>query len=462
MMAGRYGLPDERKKKKVKRLSSYILATLVVLLLHACSTEDDFMGARPQEESEVYVNVTFSLGGSTEMTRATITPDQVGDDGLPGLSMGGDEACDYFIDPWDVDILLFTRGTDTGDDGVFVDRVNVVPFWISEGKSEDGSHYVYYYTLRGSVQLDESALGQNYQLMAICNMGRQSDGQLYTTDADGAIYSTGYTSASHLVKGTTTRDAFIQQLRFQNYSGEFTGKLRTDNTKARIPMWGIREVTISSDNDANNFSMDLLRAMAKVRVSLSQALYDQGYRLTQVAMNRAHLQGYLMPQVNPVRVDNNSFLTTNYNSDTQVNIPRAVVPGGDNTTLSALSFEAITTTLSESTTTNELSHIFYMPEFVNTDASSGNPLDAANQTAMTLTIEKQEGETRKAITFNGQNPQLYFADYSSATNPTQSTWDVIRNDFYDYTITHIVEESVFMVNLKVVPWFEYKHSGVVM
>lgn len=456
MMAGRYGLPDERKKKKVKRLSSYILATLVVLLLHACSTEDDFMGTRPQEESEVYVNVTFSLGGSTEMTRATITPDQVGGDGLPGLSMGGDEACDYFIDPWDVDILLFTRGTGTGGDGVFVDRVNVVPFWISEGKSEDGSHYVYYYTLRGSVQLDESALGQNYQLMAVCNMGRQKDGFLYTTDADGAVYSTGYTSASHLVKGTTTRDAFIQQLRFKNYSGAFTQELRSSNDRARIPMWGIREVTISSDNDANNFSMDLLRAMAKVRVSLSDELYTQGYRLTWVGMTRAHTQGYLAAQDGQAaRLDGN-VITTNYNSDTNVRISRAAAAPGGDVLYDDLSFMQIQ---------EHKSHIFYMPEYVNTDAFSGVPLDAAQQTAMTLQIKKLTGgdwATAKDITYGGQYPQLHFADYSLGTLPTQSTWDVIRNDFYDYTITHIVEESVFMVNLKVVPWFEYKHSGVVM
>ena len=78
------------------------------------------------------------------MTRATITPDAVGQDNLPAISMGGDEACDYFVDPWDIDILLFTKGNNAdGSDGVFVDRVHVVPYWISQGKSADGTHYVY-------------------------------------------------------------------------------------------------------------------------------------------------------------------------------------------------------------------------------------------------------------------------------------------------------------------------------
>lgn len=388
------------------------------------------------------------------MTRATIGPNT---DGQPAISMGGDESCDYYIDPWDVDVLLFTRGDGekNGGDGVFVDRVNVVPYWISEGMSQDGSHYVYYYTLRGSVQLGEEAFGQEYQLMAICNMGRQKDGFLYTTDSDGALYSAYYTSASHLVKATTTRDAFIQQLRFKNYSGGFTGELRTSNAKARIPMWGIREVTISSDNDVNNFSMDLLRAMAKVRVSLSDDLYKQGYRLTWVDMNRTHTQGYLVAQDGQAVRLADGVITTNYNSDTDVGIPRAAAaPGGD--VLNNLSFVQIE---------GSKSHVFYMPEYVNTDATSGNPLEATQQTAMTLQVKKLENgdwNTAKNITFGGQYPQLYFADYSLGTLPTQSTWDVIRNDFYDYTITHIEEENFFKVQLQVVDWFQYSHSGVVM
>lgn len=413
------------------------------------------MGDASHDQSEVYVNVTFSLGGSSEMTRATITPDAVGQDNLPAISMGGDEACDYFVDPWDIDILLFTKGNKAdGSDGVFMDRVHVVPYWISQGKSADGTHYVYYYTLRGAVSLTEGQLGQRYQMMAICNMGRKADGLLYTTDADGAVYSTYYDSDTKLVKGTTTRDAFIGQLRFVNYTEGFTSALRTDNSKARIPMWGIREVSISSDNDQNNFHMDLLRAMAKVRVSISDDLYNQGYRLTWVGMNRTHTSGYMVAQGGQATRQDNNLVTTNYNSDTRTGINRAYVPDGAET-----GFGYGFTSLAENK-----SHIFYMPEFVNTDAS-GNPLGAEAHTAMTLQIMKlQDGDwnTAKTITFGGEAPQLYFADYSAATAPTQSTWDVIRNDFYDYTITNIVEENTFKVNLQVVPWFEYTHSGVVM
>lgn len=405
----------------------------------------------PHEESEVYVNVTFSLGGNFAGTRATIDPVDASD-GKPALSMGGDDACDYYIDPWDIDILLFTRGNEAdGSDGVFVDRVHVAPFWISQGESD--GHRVHYYTLRGSVSLSEEQMNQSYQMMAVCNMGRKADGGLYTTDAEGNIYSTYYESDQKLVKGSTTRDAFISELRYVNYNGEFSSALRNDDTKARIPMWGIREVVITTNNDANNFSMDLLRAMAKVRVSISQDLYNQGYRLTYVGMSRTHLKGYMVAQGDQaVRRDGN-IITTNYNSDSSVGISQASIPEEPGSEWCGfVSAEA------------NRSHVFYMPEYANTDAS-GNPLDAGSQTYMSLQImklENEDWENAKPITYGGEAPQLYFADYSAATNPTQSTWDVIRNDFYDYTITNIVEENTFKVNLQVVPWFEYTHSGVVM
>lgn len=407
------------------------MCLLAMMLFNAC-TEEEMPASSPK--AEVYVNITLSVGGG--MSSRT-TPDAPKD----YISMGGDESFEYAIAPDDVDILLFTKGTDdNGGNGTFVERVNVVPYWVSQGAS-DGDR-VYYYQLTGSVTtLTEDDLNNKYQLMVIANMGEQVDGSIYTTDLDGTVYGKSY--ISKLEKEKTTRNDFIAQLVYHGYSNGFTEKLRKG--EARIPMWGIKEITLTQN--LNSCEVDMLRAMAKVRVTISDDLYDKGYRFTWAGMHKTHTYGYMAAQNSQAVWNNNSVLTTNYNNTSHTGIENPSIP-----TAQAAHSDSIAEWYGFQQVDTHKSHVIYLPEFKNMNESA--------QTAIRLQIKYidsdddwlEENQDKVDVKFNNEYPNLYFADYSTGTNPTANEWDIIRNDFYDYTITGIAETGELQANVRVMPW----------
>lgn len=388
------------------------------IFLLACQEEELTPMA---EKAEVYVNITLSVGGGMS-SRAT--PDH----NEEYVSMGGDETYEYSIDPYDVDILLFKKGTETnGGNGTFVERVTVTPFWFDQG-TKDGDH-VYYYQLQGSVSsLTKEDLNQNYQLMVIANMGSENNGWLHTTDLAGAIYN-----KSYAIDTTTTRDQFIEKLVYHNYNSDFTRKLM--NGEARIPMWGIKEITMQK---SNNFAdVDMLRVMAKVRVTISDSLYNKGYRFTYAGMT-SNTSGYIAAQNEQAVWENNGLLTTNYNNKTHTGIETPSIPTD---TTAWRGFEKVI---------KHKSHVIYIPEYQNIEINE----EGKYPTQIHVEIKDcnvdptLEGE---GIKFDGHVPYLYFAEYTSGKKVTENEWDIIRNDFYDYTITGI-KAGKLEANVRVMPW----------
>jgi len=423
----------------VKHWSLYISHTLMALLIIALAScsDTDYLGAPSEgDATEVYVSVMLNVnGGSTDTrTRATITPDGVGDDNTPDISMQDGLDYEENIDPNDIDLLLFTRGTaDNGGDGTFVARVNLWHYWTSQGDLTNEPDRSYQYQIMGYVENSAITLGNEYQLMAICNMGVKKDnGHLYTTISDGeTIYNSDYNEEN--LKGKT-RDEVIRMLTFRNYQANFTQALTEG--KARIPMWGIKSVTLKKEG--NNFGMDVLRAMAKVRVKLSDALIDAGYKLNYLGMN-ANNGGYVATQQTAVMKLDDGTLTTQYNSDTHTGF---TFPSVLNQTDDESTDKLWVGFVPESDNSN--SHIAYVPEYQN--------IGKYYQSVIQLQIFKNG----KEIKFNDQSPVIYFADYSNdGSLPTSNEWDILRNDFYDFTITGIAATSGLEANVRVMPW-EYE------
>ena len=439
----------------MKHWSLYISHTLMALLIIALAScsDTDYLGAPSEgDATEVYVSVMLNVnGGSTDTrTRATITPDGVGDDNTPDISLGGDEACDYYVDPNDVDILLFKEATKNDkNEWVFAERVNIFPVWISKGDGSGDNSY--YYKLYGFVSKESGlALNTDYQMIIICNMGDQTDNYLYTTDSENGIFNQNYTSK--LIKGQTTREDFIKELQFKNYTNNtkdgngtvttkgFTNELRTapSDPKARIPMWGIKTITLYEDNESNDFQVDLLRAMAKVRVTISDALYNAGYRFTWAGMTQVNTSGYIAAQGGmAITTHTDKSVTTAYNTTTATPISSASVPA-DATTGAWFDFQQVTT--------EHKSHVIYVPE----DVATNNP--AIRLQIKLIKTNADWNDVNAEVKYNDEYPQIYFTDYSTNPSPTASTWDIIRNDFYDFTITGIEETGKLEARVQVQPW----------
>ncbi|MBP3553215.1 MAG: hypothetical protein J6K05_08645 [Bacteroidaceae bacterium] len=435
----------------MKHWSLYISHTLMALLIIALAScsDTDYLGAPSEgDATEVYVSVMLNVnGGSTDTrTRATITPDGVGDDNTPDISMQDGLDYEENIDPNDIDLLLFTRGNaDNGGDGTFVARVNLWHYWTSQGDLTNEPDRSYQYQIMGYVENSAITLGNEYQLMAICNMGVKKDnGHLYTTISDGeTIYNSDYNEEN--LKGKT-RDEVIRMLTFRNYQANFTQALTEG--KARIPMWGIKSVTLKKEG--NNFGMDVLRAMAKVKVTMSDELYSKGYRFTWAGMTKVNTGGFIVAQDNmAITSSSEGTVTTAYNNTTDTPINKASVPTGVGTG-EWFDFHEIA---------QHKSHVIYVPEFSNqgitgTDENGYSLTSAIRLQIMSGITDSENWDNAQEVTFNNKYPQIYFTDYSTTPNPSASTWDIIRNDFYDFTITAI-EDGALQARVRVTPW-EYE------
>lgn len=411
----------------------FILLIIGQGLFSACSSDGEFLGAPADvDHAEVYISVTLSVGGSQGMTRATVTPPQ---DGNPSVSLQDGTFQESYIDPDDVELFVFDQ------DNKFVDCVNII--WRTHsgntGNVDSPEAQPYQCYIQG--YLKDVSEG-NYHIVAICNQKR------------GVLKSNDYSPT----RASTTLDDFIDGVTYGSYSADFTetllGGSSSSPSDARIPMWGICTVPLKQGENATA-PITVLRSMAKVVVRLADNVTD--FQLTGVTLNVANDGGTLAAQktgetVQAYKESSGSYTTAWNKLDetliTTPSIPSGVKPVSEDEEL----------LFSEVTEDDGVKcYVIYIPEY--NHFKDDNDGETVQETAtIELTIEDEAGNS--VTDSNGNNYKLHFADYSDGESPTAPEWDIIRNDIYDYTITKI--ESGLQVKLKVAPWVEYTHSGVVM
>ena len=405
----------------------------VLLLLAACSDDKEAM-LSDADKTAVYVSVSLSTSMPTpeatrtasSATRTTPTPST----DTPSLDMEAGMTYDNYIHSQDIELFLFDS------DKKFVEKVKLI---ITGTTSVVG-------TLEGITD-DDIKGGKLFHLVALCN----HKGALKATDLNENELT------------DKTLDQFIEKLTYTGYTDDFTQKLVAGNTEnTRIPMWGITSVTFAPRGEMTNAgTINLLRALAKVRIKLSDNLTD--YTLDGVTLNVANDGGYVAAQKNGETVQaycdgtTSGYLTTawNYIEDnngkyvsnedfsgdgyvddyqTLITFPSPYCTEED--PLSNLSFSA---NVKEKDENDEEAtyHVIYIPEYKNIG-------DDATPAYMSLNISKGETETK---TYD-----LHFADYSNGASPTTPEWDIIRNDIYEYTITNITETGGLQANVRVMPW----------
>lgn len=192
-------------------------------------------------------------------------------------------------------------------------------------------------------------------------------------------------------------------------------------TRKYIPMWGVVKIpealTLGKQNQLPNIQM--LRAMAKVSVSLRDDMTDYGYAIGSMTVNNYNTKGYCVPKTFN-EVDNTSEVRfANSLNVLDSHADKIVLP---------------TTAL------------LYLPEY---DNSGTNPT--------TITVKLNRNGTLEGTY------KLEFRNYDSDGKPTGPTYPIQRNHYYQYWIYK--ETGKIIVTLHVRKWNRRiypENDGIIM
>lgn len=364
----------------MKKWYAYIIM-LVSVLFTACNMEDTLFPDKECEQEDITVRIVLSMMDSRANTRAYDPPHT---DDYETTALGNE----YYINQYDVEVLVFDASGD------FVERATLVQ---ATGPTPDFHTYELTGTLSNIVE------EKTYQMVVLANRS-------------GSAYCTNFSNT--IAVGTSMTDV-LESLVYGNYTAAFTEDLLTEGSTERIPMWGVVKAELK---DEATITVNMLRAMAKVRVNLDA----EGYTLAGVTLNQANNGGYFTPTMD---------MGINNDGSTK-SVSEARIPSSGLTVLEDLLFEE--------EPGNTGSYVIYVPE-CNTFKEIGETRAAT--TWMTVSINDALGNT----VYLGENNKLYFREYRE-TDPSTGTvkgeyFDIVRNYFYDYTITAVNDGLEVDVNL---------------
>lgn len=334
--------------------AKYIPALLLLLAATLVSCVYDDAPVLRNDDGRQAVQVTFTLAAGNAPTDTRAEGPTWGD---VYPNENGTE-WENAIDPDDLQVLLYTTNN------AYIARVeNLVYF-----RNDDGT-----YTYHGQLTADADDLtpGTEYKIMVFANCGINNDTE---------------TNISILANTTFTRD-----------DADY------------IPLWGVKTTTLAlTPGTADNLgTIDLLRAMAKIEVTLSDALTDE-YTLSSITLNRYNTTGYCLPA---------GYATASQTTDLDREDGTAPISFNPNESLA-------TNAASFTISTDGNTAICYLPEY---------EAEYANPAVLTITL-------------NGKAYSLELKDYT-----TNAYYNLVRNHIYRYTITD-VNEGTLTVQYRVLPW----------
>ena len=190
-----------------------------------------------------------------------------------------------------------------------------------------------------------------------------------------------------------------------------------------IPMWGLKTYTfpakLPDDRVLDLGSISMPRAAAKIGVKLSQNVKDEGYSIKEIKLNYANANGYCVPKS---WHDAGTYSTESLGHDGAF---RPIVNGTLDSDVNVMAHGT------------ETEGYVYVPE---TENNSSNPL------ALAVTLTNSNGDDVEFAYEDG----IKFCKYSSDGKSTGDAFNIVRNHFYDYTITDI--NVGLKLNLNVADW----------
>lgn len=344
------------------------IGCLIGLLLTACTGQTMLSPDESRPEDRIQVTFTLALGGPASHTRA-------GWDNYQPSDMG--DSYDNRIDPAQLQVLVYDAASGTGE------AVNHT--CLGEVKS---------------LALIPTAQPNVYQFIGSLEVKQEhlaADGKLHARLAVFANWSR-----------TVSAGEGLTDLKAVTYS----------YPASCIPMWGVKtiDMALTPGRRTDIGAIDLLRAMAKIKLQLKAEAVEAGYRIQSATLSRYHTTGCCLP-AGYEAVDDTKALDL----DGVMHIPGPV------TVATELPFQ---------------DGVLYVPEY----AHNGN------EATIAVTLQK-EGT---AETVSGT---IRFVDYQNGRPVATATpYDIIRNHFYRYTLG-VVDEQL-QVNYVVAPWDEVHTSDI--
>lgn len=332
--------------KHIPALLLLLAATLVL-----CVYDDAPVLRNDDGRQAVQVTFTLAAGNAPTDTRAEgptwgdVYPKENG------------TAWESAIAPDDLQVLLYTTKN------AYIARVeNLVYF-----RNDDGT-----YTYHGQLTADADDLtpDTSYKIMVFANCGIKNN----TED----------------ISSIATNTTFAQNARY-------------------IPLWGVKTTTLNlTPGTANNLGdIDLLRAMAKIEVTLSAVLTGE-YTLDSVSLNRYNTTGYCLPK---------GYATASQTTD---------LDREDGTEPISFNPKASVSSSPIGFQIENGRAVCYLPEY---------EADDTNPAVLTITL-------------NGKAYTLDLKDYNTDNG---GYYDLVRNHIYRYTITG-VNDGTLTVQYRVQPW----------
>lgn len=333
--------------------AKHIPALLLLLAATLVSCVYDDAPVLRNDDGRQAVQVTFTLAAGNAPTDTRAEGPTWGD----VYPKENGTAWESAIAPDDLQVLLYTTKN------AYIARVeNLVYF-----RNDDGT-----YTYHGQLTADADDLtpDTSYKIMVFANCGIKNN----TED----------------ISSIATNTTFAQNARY-------------------IPLWGVKTTTLNlTPGTANNLGdIDLLRAMAKIEVTLSAVLTGE-YTLDSVSLNRYNTTGYCLPK---------GYATASQTTD---------LDREDGTEPISFNPKASVSSSPIGFQIENGRAVCYLPEY---------EADDTNPAVLTITL-------------NGKAYTLDLKDYNTDNG---GYYDLVRNHIYRYTITG-VNDGTLTVQYRVQPW----------
>lgn len=250
----------------MRSLYKYTLVAMAAMAFTACSSDH---GIDTPEVEENAQKVTFTIAMSTPTTSRALWSEE--------YASSVATAHENQIDPEALKAQIYDAA------GNLIGEVQNLVWW-EEGKDEGT------YRFLGDVVSYGLAKGTTYRIAVLANYYRdQSNKWSDRADMSGTeINMTDDDYAAYLAP--LKADTDWSDNTFDWYNTVYS------STAQRIPMWGVSSFSFEAAARQDLGTIDLLRALAKVELRISDALFANGYSLANAQLYKIATQGYILPE----------------------------------------------------------------------------------------------------------------------------------------------------------------------
>ena len=371
----------------MQRKLFYIVLLFSFILLQACNNR----GGSSYDEGDEH-KIVFTLSTKNIETRAVPTraDDHSWNDNFDNNTDNDYETIlgsnyDSRINDETVEVLIFDATT-----GDYLGNVDNLIYFALGDNNADPSEYRFL----GDVSHLKLSVGNTYKFMVLVN---------------SKIDFSTLTSTSDIVSVLNNLTFNINDVAYPN---------------GFIPMWGVSSYTMLPDKINEIETIHLLRAVAKIDISLSNEM-AQDFELYDVFITQYSQSGYSVPK----SWSDISTTTTLLHYDDCFRVPA-------NAQLNNFySFYSLSSS----------QWCVYLPEFSNTND-------------VTISIRVKRKDNGKIYLFDGDRG-IKLKKYNNGFASNES-FDIVRNHYYEYTITkvNVEQHGVLEITCNVAPWELYEEN----